>query len=166
MVNKKYLIIGMIIGVAVAAYLLFFVDWEVRAVKKHLHSITREMTWTPADSELTLASRIRRVQGNLAENCLVEVPSYQISQSVSRNDVPTYMMMAKNYYKNLSVVLHDLEVQSIELPEAQAVATAYIQATRADGQRNDEILVIEFKLQKIGKKWQVTGAAETQILEK
>jgi hypothetical protein len=166
MVTKKYLMIGMILGAAGAAFLLFFVDWEARAVKKHLHSIAREMTWAPADSELTIAARIRRVQEKIAEDCLVEVPSYQITRSVSRNDVPTYMIMAKNYYKNLSVKLHDLEVQPIELPQARAVATAYVRATRADGQQNDEILVIEFSLQKVGKQWQVTGAAETQVLEK
>jgi hypothetical protein len=166
MVTKKYLSVGLILAAAVAVFLIYFVDWEARAVKKQLRSIAKQMTWAPADSELTMAVRIKHVQEKIAETCQVEIPSYKVSQSVSRNDVPTYMMMAKNYYKNLSVELEDLKVESIQLPQARAVTTAYIKATGADGQRNDEALVLEFSLQKVEKTWQVKDVKEMQVLSR
>jgi hypothetical protein len=113
MVIKKYLTVGLILAAAVATALIYFVDWEARAVKKQLRSVAKEMTWAPADSELTMASRIKHVQEKIAQDCQVEISSYNISQSIAKNDVPTYMMMAKNYYKNLAVELEDLKVESI-----------------------------------------------------
>lgn len=166
MVTKKYLAVGLILVVAVALILIVFVDWEARAVKKQLRSIAKEMTWARADSELTMAVRIKHVQEKIADNCQVDIPSYKISQSVAKNDVPAYMMMAKNYYKNLSVKLEDLKVESIQLPQAYAVTTAYIKAAGADGQRNDEVMVLKFRLQKIEKVWQITDVKEIQVLEK
>ena len=124
------------------------------------------MTWAPADSELTMASRIKKVQAMIADSCQVEIPAYEISKSVNKDDVPTYMMMAKNYYKHLSLKFEDLKVESIRLPQAGAVTTAYVKATAADGQRNDEALLLKFTLQKVEKKWQITDVKETPVLEK
>lgn len=166
MVTKKYLTVGLITAAAIAAVLLLFVDWEARAVKKQLRSIAKAMTWAPADSELTMAVRIKNVQEKISEICQVEIQSYGVSQQMDKKDIPAYMMMAKNYYKHLSVELEDLKVESIQLPQAHAIATAYIKATGADGQSNDEILVVEFNLQKVEKTWQVTTAKELQVLEK
>ena len=166
MVNRKYLTAGLILAAAVAVVLIFFVDWEARAVKKQLRSIAKQMTWAPVDSELTMALRIKHVQEKIAQTCQVEIPTYKVSQSVSRNDVPTYMMMARNYYKDLSVELEDLDVQSVDLPQAQAVATAYVKATGADGRRDDAVLALQFRLQKIEQKWQVTEATEIKVLER
>jgi hypothetical protein len=166
MVTKKLITYSLIFIAVVAAILFFFVDWEARAVKKQLRSIAKEMTWSPADSELTMAARIKHVQEKIDQTCQVEIPTYKISQSVSRNDMPAYMMMAKNYYKTLSVELKDLKVESIQLPQARAMTTAYVKAVGADGQRNDEVIVLEFKLQKVDKKWQITEAKEIQVLEK
>jgi len=42
MVTKKYLTVGLIIAAAVAVVLIFFVDWEARAVKKHLRSLAKK----------------------------------------------------------------------------------------------------------------------------
>jgi S-ribosylhomocysteine lyase LuxS involved in autoinducer biosynthesis len=75
-------------------------------------------------------------------------------------------MTARGYYKNLSVELEDLEIETFELPAAQAVATAYVKAIQADGVLNDEVLVIRFRLQKVNKKWQVNEAGEVHVLEK
>lgn len=166
MVTKKYLKIGLILFTAGAVVLLLLVDWEARAVKKQLRSIAEAMTWSPVDSELTMASRIKHVQEKIAQNCHVDIPSYNVSQSVAKNDVPSYMMMAKNYLKDLSVKLEDLKVESIQLPYASAVTTAYIKAAGADGQRNDEVLVLRFSLQKVEKVWQVSDVKEIQVLEK
>lgn len=166
MVNRKHLTAGLILAAAVAVVLIFFVDWEARAVKKQLRSIAKQMTWAPVDSELTMALRIKHVQEKIAQTCQVEIPTYKVSQSVSRNDVPTYMMMARNYYKDLSVELEDLDVQSVDLPQAQAVATAYVKATGADGRRDDAVLALQFRLQKIEQKWQVTEATEIKVLER
>lgn len=166
MVNRKYLTAGLILAVAVAVFLIFFVDWEARAVKNQLRSVAEQMTWAPADSELTMALRIKHVQEKIARTCQVEIPTYKVSQSVSRNDVPTYMLMARNYYKDLSVELEDMDVQSIDLPQAQAVATAFVKATGADGRRNDAVLALQFRLQKVEKKWRVTEAKEIEVLER
>ena len=166
MVTKKYLTVGLIIAAAVAVVLIFFVDWEARAVKKHLRSLAKEMTWALSENELTVITRIKSVQDKIAETSQVSIPSYEISQTVSKNDVPTYLTMGKNYYKDLSVEFEDLKVESIQLPQARAVTTAHIKATGADGQRNDEVIVLEFTLQKVDKKWQITEAKEVKVLEK
>ena len=164
MVTKKYLTVALIL-VAVGVVLLS-VDWEARAVKKQLHSLAEEMTWAPGENEIEIASRIRHVQGKMAQTCQVDIPSYNIYRTVLKEDVPAYMMIGRRYYRNLSVDLEDLKIESIQVPQARAVATAYIKATDAYGQRNDQALALEFNLQKIEKKWLITSAKEMQVLEK
>lgn len=166
MVNRKYLTAGVIVIAAVATFLILFVDWEARAVKKHLHSLAKDLEWSAGENGLAAARRIRRLQEGLAENCQVDIPGYGISRSVDKKDVPTYMMMARNYYKDLSVDLEDMDVQLIDLPQAQAVATAIVKATGADGRRNDAVLALQFRLQKVEKRWRVTEATEIEILER
>ncbi|HOU50741.1 MAG: hypothetical protein KBG22_08440 [Smithella sp.] len=166
MVTKKYLAVGLIIVAVVAAFLFFFVDWEARAVKKHLQSLAKEMVWSPGESQITAVTRVKSVQDKIAEICQVNIPGYKISQTVSKNDVPTYLTMAKNYYKDFSVKFEDLKVESVQLPQAQAVTTAHVKATGIDGVRKDEVLVIEFNLQKVDQKWQITAAREVEVLEK
>lgn len=166
MVTKKYVTAGLIIAAAGVAAWLLSVDWEARAIKKQLRSLEQEMTWAPADSELTMASRIRKIQAMIAEDCQVEIPAYEISKSVRQDDVPTYLMMAKNYYKHLSVKFKDLKVESIRLPQASVLTTAYVKATTADGQSHDEALLLKFFLQKVEKKWQITAVQEIPVLEK
>lgn len=166
MVKRKYLAMGLIPVAAFAVYLLFFVDWEARAVKKHLQTLAKDLEWSTGENELAVAHRIRRIQEGMAENCQVDIPSYGISRAVVRQDVPAYLMTARGHYKNLSVELEDLEIQTLELPEAQAIATAYVKAIQADGVRNDEALVIRFRLQKVNKQWQVNEAGEVHVLEK
>jgi hypothetical protein len=166
MVTKKYLTVALILVAAGVALLLLFIDWEARAVKKQLRSLAKEMTWAPGENELAAASRIRHVQENIAQTCQVDIPSYDISQAILQKDVPTYLMMGRSYYRNLSIDLKDLKIESIQVPKARAVATAYIKATDAYGQRNDQALALEFNLQKVEKKWLVTMAKEIQVLEK
>jgi len=166
MVKRKYLAMGLILVSAFAVYFLFFVDWEARAVKKHLQALAKELEWSTGENELAVAHRIRRIQEGMAENCQVDIPSYGISRAVVRHDVPVYLMTARGYYKNLSVELEDLEIETLALPAAQAVATAYVKAIQSDGVRNDEVLVIRFRLQKVNKKWQVNEAGEVHVLEK
>jgi hypothetical protein len=165
-VIKKYLTAGLILIAAFAAFLFFYVDWEARAVKKHLQSLAREMAWSPGESQLTVVTRVKSVQDKIAGTCQVNIPAYRISQTVSKNDVPTYLTMAKNYYKDFSVKFEDLKVESIQVPQAQALTTAYAKASGADGQRNDEVLVLQFKLQKIAEQWQITEVTEVEVLEK
>ncbi len=166
MVTKKYVTVGLVLAAVVAIGLIFFVDWEARAVKKQLRSLAKEMTWVLADNELTVATRIKHVQEKISETCQVEIPSYKISQSVSKKDVQAYLMMVRGYYRNLSVEFEDLKVEFIQLPQARAVTTAYVKAYAPDGQRDDQVLALEFNLQKIDKKWQITAAKEMQILER
>jgi hypothetical protein len=166
MVTKKNLIVALILVAAGVVLLLLSVDWEARAVKKQLRSLAKEMTWAPGENELEVASRIRHVQGKIAQTCQVDIPSYDISHAVLQKDVPTYLMMGRSYYRNLSVKLEDLKIVSIQVPKALAVATAYIKATDTYGQRNDHALALEFNLQKVEKKWQVTMAKEMQVLER
>jgi hypothetical protein len=166
MVTKKYLIVALILFAAGVILLFLSVDWEARAVKKQLRSLAKEMTWAPGENELEIASRIRHVQGKIAQTCQVDIPSYNISRAVLKEDVPAYMMMGRRYYRNLSVDLKDLKIESIKVPQARAIATAYIKATDAYGQRNDQALALEFNLQKVEKKWLVTAAKEIQVLER
>ncbi len=166
MVTKKYWIAGTILVAAVAAFMLFFVDWEARAVKKQLRSLAGEMAWSPAENQITAVTRIKAVQDKISETCQVYLPSYRISQIISRNDVPTYLTIAKNYYKDLSIKFEDLKVESIQLPQARAITTARVRATGIDGLKNDEALVIGFELRKIDKKWQIVSVEEKQVVER
>ncbi|KQC06102.1 MAG: hypothetical protein APR62_08375 [Smithella sp. SDB] len=166
MVTKKYLTVVLILVASGVIILLLSVDWEARAVKKQLHSLAKEMTWTPNENELEFALRVRHVQEKIAQTCQVDIPSYNVSQTVLQKDIPAYLSIARSYYRNLSVDLRDLKIESIRVPQAHGIATAYVKATDAYGQRNDQALALEFNLQKIEKKWVITEAKEMQVLEK
>lgn len=166
MVTKKYLTVVVILIGAGVILLFLSVDWEARAVKKQLRSLAKEMTWTPNENELEFALRIRHVQEKIAPSCQVDIPSYNVSQTVLQKDITAYLSIARNYYRNLSVDLKDLKIESVQVPQAHAIATAYVKATDAYDKRNDHALALEFNLQKVEKKWLVTEAKEMQVLEK
>ena len=166
MVTKKYLTVVLILIATGVILLLLSVDWEARAVKKQLRSLAKEMTWAPGENELEFALRVRHVQEKIAQTCQVDIPSYNVSQTVLQKDIPVYLSIARSYYRNLSVDLKDLKIESIQVPQARAVATAYVKATDAYNQRNDHVLALELNLQKIEKKWLVTEAKEMQVLER
>jgi hypothetical protein len=166
MVTKKYLTVVLILVAAGVVLLFLSVDWEASAVKKQLRSLAKEMTWTPNENELEFALRVRHVQEKIAPTCQVDIPSYNVSQTVLQKDIPAYLSIARSYYRNLSVDLKDLKIESIQVPQARAVATAYVKATDAYNQRNDHVLALELNLQKIEKKWLVTEAKEMQVLER
>ncbi|KUG22219.1 hypothetical protein ASZ90_008022 [hydrocarbon metagenome] len=135
-------------------------------MKKQLRSLAKEMTWTPNENELEFALRVRHVQEKIAQTCQVAIPSYNVLQTVLQKDIPAYLSIARSYYRNLSVDLKDLKIESLQVPQAHAVVTAYVKATDAYDQRNDHTLALEFNLQKIEKKWLVTDAKEMQVLER
>jgi len=166
MVPKKYLTVVLILIGAGVILLFLSVDWEARAVKKQLRSLAKEMAWTPNENELEFALRIRHVQEKIAPSCQVDIPSYNVSQTVLQKDITAYLSIARNYYRNLSVDLKDLKIESVQVPQARAIATAYVKATDAYDKRNDHALALEFNLQKVEKKWLVTEAKEMQVLEK
>ncbi|HAR49628.1 hypothetical protein ER57_11965 [Smithella sp. SCADC] len=58
------------------------------AVKKQLRSLAKEMTWAPGENQLEVASRIKHVQGKMAQTCQVDIPGYNISRPVLKEDVP------------------------------------------------------------------------------
>lgn len=166
MVTKKYLTVVLILVAAGVILLLLSVDWEARAVKKQLRSLAKEMTWAPGENELEFALRVRHVQEKISPSCQVDIPSYNVSQTVLQKDIPAYLSIARSYYRSLSVDLKDLKIESIQVPQAHAIATAYVKATDAYDKKNDHALALEFNLQKIEKKWLVTEAKEMQVLEK
>ena len=88
MVTKKYLTVALILVAAGAALLLLSVDWEARAVKKQLRSLAKEMTWAPGENELEIVSRTRHMQEKMAQTCQVDIPGYNISRPVLKEDVP------------------------------------------------------------------------------
>jgi len=151
MVTKKYLTVILILVAAGVVLLFLSVDWEARAVKKQLRSLAKEMTWTTNENELEFALRVRHVQKKIAPTCQVDIPSYNVSRTVLQKDIPAYLSIARSYYRNLSVDLKDLKIESIQVPQARAVATAYVKATDAYNQRNDHVLALELNLQKIEK---------------
>lgn len=166
MVTKKYLTVLLILVATGVVLLLLSVDWEARAVKKQLRSLAKEMTWASGENELEFALRVKHVQEKIAPSCQVDIPSYNVSQTVLQKDIAAYLSIARSYYRKLSVDLKDLKIQSIHNPRAHAIATAYVKAIDAYDKRNDHALALEVNLQKIEKKWLVTEAKEMQVLEK
>jgi len=54
------------------------------------------------------------------------------------------------------VQFEDLKVEIYSAPAGTRWTTAHIKATGADGQRNDEVIVLGIHLAKVDKKWQIT----------
>jgi len=68
------------------------------------------MTGPPNENELEFALRIRHVQEKIAQTCQVDIPSYNVSQTVLQKDIPAYLSIAGSYYRNLSIGLKDLKI--------------------------------------------------------
>lgn len=166
MVNRKYWIAAILLVGAGSLLFLLLVDWDARAVKKHLRSLEKQLKWEPGDNDLVVAARIKRVGSMVADPCRVDMPTYEITRSFSQKDVAPYLMMGLRRYSRMAVEFHDLTVEFPQEQVARAVTTAYVRAAALDGQKADEVLVLAFSLRREEKAWRIMAVEEVPVLEK
>jgi hypothetical protein len=166
MVKKKYWIAALLLVGAGIGLALLLVDWEVRAVKKQLRSLEKQLQWVPEDNDLVVAARVKRAGEMVADPCRVDMPTYEIARSFSQKDVAPYLMMGLRRYSRLGVEFHDLSVEIPAPGTARAVTTVYVTAVTLDGERADEVLETVFNLQKAENAWRILAVEEVVVLER
>lgn len=166
MVNMKTIIAAAVLVVAaIIAYFWYFQSDEAK-IKKQFKTIAELAEKGSDEYELTAAVSAKRIGGMFADTCRIEIPSYNISRTYARDDIPAQVLGARSRYSDISMKFHDLDIDFPEEGRAQVTLTAYVEAVRVSGEAVREIHEIVCRLEKIEKDWFFNQIEVVTVLER
>ncbi len=165
-INIKSLIAAAVLIVAgIIAFFWYFQGDEAR-IKKRFKTIAELAEKSPDEHELTAAVNARRIGGMFADACQIEIPSYNISRTFDRKDIPGRVMGARSRYTDISLDFHDITIDFPEDGTAQVTLTAYMEAVWLSGKSVREVHEIACWLEKIEKDWFFNQIEVVTVLER
>jgi hypothetical protein len=153
---------------AVSAVIVAF-SWfqsDASRIKKRLKSVSELASRVPGEHELIAGANARKIGEMTAETIRIEIPSYNISRTYTRKDIPANVMMARSRYLEMSFDVYDLEIRFPEDQIARATFTAYIQGVLSTGEQIREAHEIVCWLEKIDKDWFFSRIEFVSVLER
>ncbi len=165
MVNKKYISLAVMLVVVISAGVYFF-PTDTRRVKKQFHSAAEWFSKETNEQKLVSAVRIKSLGGLLADQCTFEMPSRDVSDTFTRDDVMSRAAMARSKFETVSVKFYDITVEFLYEGIAQAAATATLKGISTEGDTIDETHELDCTLQKIQDTWLFTRVKMVEVLEK
>jgi hypothetical protein len=151
--------IGIVLGVCIAVYALFFSDSEEDLIRGRLDLLEESIQVTPQDSNVVF--RLARIKKQFAEifnkQVSFEIPELT-SLSQSRRELVNLAANAPRLYTTASVDLGGLTID-IDTSKTSAVAygEATLTATRAGGGLERDTRTVSLRFDKIEGEWRVVS---------
>ena len=168
MVNMKPVILSVLmLAAGLVAFMIFFQSDEAK-IKKQFKTLAETLSLQTGESKFESGAKARKIAMMLADPCVVNIPTYDITKTISRTDAQTYIMAGRSAYTSLSVAFHDI---SIIFPEegrlAEATVTVYVKGSaRGGGPLEKNVSEVRFELEAVEDAWLFTTINEVVVLEK
>ncbi len=163
-IKAVVLVLGAL-AAGLAAFLLFFESEEAR-IKKQFRELAAMISRESGENHLQAAANARKIARMLADPCTVNIPTYEITRTVSRENAQSYIMAGRSRYSGLSVAFHDLAVTFPEKGRAAVNLTVYAETRTGNGPPENNIFEAHCELEKTEDAWYLTHFAEVAVLEK
>jgi hypothetical protein len=168
MVKLKAVVLGFcMLAAGLVAFMIFFQSDEAK-IKKQFKALASTLSLDAGESKFEAGAKARKIAMMLADPCVVNIPTYDITRTISRSDAQTYIMASRSAYSSLSVDFHDI---SIIFPEkgrlAEVTATVYVKtAAKGGGPLEKNVSEVRFELKAVEDSWLFAGINEVVVLEK
>ena len=166
MVNIKTIIAAAVLVVAGIIALFWYFQGDEARIKKRFNTIAELAEKSPDEHELTAAVNARRIGDMFADTCQIEIPSYNISRTYAREDIPAHVMGARSRYSEIAMKFHDINIEFPEEGIARVTFTAYVEAVWISGEAVREVHEIACWLEKIEKDWFFNQIEVVTVLER
>ncbi len=162
---KHVLMAGVAVLVAVVAcYFLFQTD--TAKIKKQFKALSTNFTKEPVETKLATGIKVKNIKALFAESILLEIPSYSISRTYVRKDIPSLVMTGRMQFKKISLKFYDITVEFPESGLAVVRLTARLIGNLNTGELVDEIHELECSVRKNEDNWLFSSIKAIEVLEK
>ncbi len=166
MVDKKRLAAGAALA-ALAIYTLYcFAHLEERRVKKRFAALAEWARKEPGEQPMEALLKARGAQKIFADPCRFEIEAYEVSASVSLQEIMAYAVQGRERFAELDLKFYDVTVAFPEKGLAQVTATARLTGKRAGGGPINETHELDCTLKKTGDGWRFTKIKAVEVLKK
>ncbi len=165
MVEKKNVLIGIVVLAAIVVVIIFF-PTETGRVKKQFRSLARLIAKESDESNLTMALKIKNIQSLFAPTCQLDIPAQDFSGTYSNKEIAQNAAVARSQFSEISLKFYDLDVDFPEEGTARAFTTAKLIGISTEGDAIDETHELECTLQKIKDNWLFTDVEVVEVLKK
>jgi hypothetical protein len=164
-ISKNTIILGLILIVGIIAFFWFYQSDEAK-VKKRFETLAEEVDKKPDEKEITSALKARGISEMCDKKIDIELPSYSISRSFHKRNIPANVLAARERYDDIAVKFYDLNIKFPKDGLANVDLTASVDAKLTSGETANEVHELNCTLKKIDKDWFFSKIEGVRVLEK
>lgn len=152
-------------GIGVVVWRRVFVSEEA-VIADQCRSLGEAASFRGDESLAGLAIRARKLKSLLAETCRVELKTYAVKGSLSRDEAVSRHFALKQYFSSLAIHVYDIEVLSVGETQATVQYTVRATGVGKSGQREVETIPVLSSLKKTDGRWRFEDFREKSVLDK
>jgi len=164
-VNLKKLILTAMVAVMVVMVGLRYWSSDERAIRKQVAKIESLGSKTRDEKPIDALIRARQLAALFHDPCSLQVESADFSGAYSRKQIQDRIVMARGFYTEAAVSVHDLSIHRIDNGQATLRCTL-----RVKGQGNNsavaDVQEVEADMRKVEGDWLFTQLTLVEVLER
>jgi hypothetical protein len=165
MVTRNKILAGL--GILLAAWAIYTLfPTRTRQVKRQFGALSEWVSKEGPESNLALLNEATKADEFFAPQCTWEARKYDLSGTVTPQEVGRYYFAARARFNKLTLKFYDLEIRFPERLTARVKATARITGTLTDGDSVSETHEVKCTLHKIHGKWLFGQVTVVEVLER
>jgi hypothetical protein len=153
--------VGIVFGLALVAYALFFRQTEEEIVRERLHELEDAVALSgPGENQVLRAARLRKSFADLfTQEVVVAIPELS-GASTGRAELIELAAAAPLQYKSARIDLANLKI-TLDPTKTHAVAVgdAKLIGERVDGAREQDSRTVSLSFDKIGSVWRIVNVS-------
>jgi len=155
-------------GITAAAIIAFFIFFQsdTAKIKKCFSTLSAQAEKSGDEHDLAAAVTARKIESLFAETVRIEIPSYDIDQTLPHSEISSHVLYARSQYRDISLKFYDFQIEFPEEGAARVTLTGILKATTRAGERVEETHEAECELKKVEDTWLLTGVKGVDVLEK
>lgn len=166
MVKNKQMLYIVIPAVIAAAFIYLTLFSDENRIRRTLNRAADMVSKTAAEEKLMLAAKANKVKRYLADELHVDVPAYKFRGTYQKQDLPGRLLAVFAAVEQVSVSVHDLQIDIRDDASADALFTAKITWQPRGREENRDYLELDCRLQKVDGDWLVADITVVETLEK
>lgn len=163
MVNSKNIIILSLILIAGVVAFFWFYQSDASKIKKRFETLAEQADKKPDETELSAALKARSISKMFDKTVYIRIPSYSISKSFAKSDMPANVMAARERYADISIQFYDLNIKFPKDGLAAVHLTASVNAELTSGEPVNEVHKLNCTLKKIDRDWFFSKIVEVKV---
>ncbi|MGC8723381.1 MAG: hypothetical protein ACP5VF_05865 [Acidobacteriota bacterium] len=165
MVTRKKVLAALAVLLAAWAVWTLFPS-RTRQVKRQFSSLSEWVSKDGPEGNLTLVNEATKADEFFAPECTWEAPKYDLSGTVTPQEITRYYFAGRARFNKLSLKFYDLDIRFPEEHTARVAATASITGTLTDGGSVSETHEVKCTLHKRHGKWLFGQVTVVEVLKR